>query len=84
MDGNDVRALATEDLDGPWGIGLITATPDLDMDTDVDSFDLRAFLQHWLNDQVSWTTGWCAGRDLNADGIIDLRDFSKFAQSWAH
>ncbi|RPJ38896.1 MAG: hypothetical protein EHM35_03505 [Planctomycetaceae bacterium] len=83
MDGNDVRALATEDLDGPWGIGLITATPDLDMDTDVDSFDLRVFLQHWLNDQVSWTTGWCAGRDLNADGIIDLRDFSKFAQSWA-
>ncbi len=83
MDDNDVRALATEDLDGPWGIGLITTTPDLDMDTDVDSFDLRVFLQHWLNDQVSWTTGWCAGRDLNADGIIDLRDFSKFAQSWA-
>ncbi len=84
MDGGDVHTLATEDLDGPWGIGLITATPDLDMDIDIDPSDLRVFLQYWLDNQNSWTTAWCAGRDLNADGIINLRDFSIFARSWAH
>ncbi len=83
MDGNDVRTLATEGLDGPWGIGLITATPDLDMDADVDSLDLRIFLQHWLDDEASWTTGWCAGRDLNADGVVNFRDFSRLARSWS-
>ncbi len=82
MEGNDMRVLATEGLDGPWGIGLITATPDLDMDADVDRLDLRGFLQFWLDEDVSWTEGWCAGRDLNADGAINLRDFAKFAQSW--
>jgi len=83
MDGADVRTLATEDLDGPWGIGLITATPDLDADADVDPLDLDAFLQSWLDDEVSWTAAWCAGRDLNADGVINLRDFATLAQSWA-
>jgi hypothetical protein len=83
MDGGDVRVLAAEGLDGPWGIGLITATPDLDMDADVDWFDWHACSQYWLDDQVVWTAAWCAGRDLNADGAVDLRDFSKFAQSWA-
>ncbi len=83
MDGQDVRALATEGLDGPWGIGLITTIPDLDMDADIDWLDCRGFVAHWLDDRVSWTTGWCAGRDLNADGIINLRDFAKFAQSWS-
>jgi len=83
-DGNDVRTLATEDLDGPWGIALITAMPDLDMDADVDPGDLLAFLQSWLDDKVSWTAAWSAGRDLNADGIINLRDFAKLARSWTH
>jgi hypothetical protein len=80
-DGNDVRTLATEDLDGPWGIGVITATPDFDMDADVDPGDLLAFLQSWLDDEVPWTAAWSAGRDLNADGIINFRDFAKLAQS---
>jgi hypothetical protein len=31
-----------------------------------------------------WATGWCAGRDLNADGVVNLKDFSEFAQSWTH
>jgi hypothetical protein len=83
MDGGDVRTLATEGLDGPWGIAVITTTPDLDMDGDVDWLDWRGFAQSWLGGQVSWTTAWCAGRDLNADGTIDLRDFSRFAQTWA-
>jgi len=78
-----VRTLATDNLDGLWGIGLITATPDLDADADVDPLDLDAFLQSWLNDEVSWTAAWCAGRDLNADGVINLRDFATLAQSWA-
>jgi len=30
-----------------------------------------------------WTAAWCAGRDLNADGVINLRDFATLAQSWA-
>jgi sugar lactone lactonase YvrE len=81
-DGQDLRTLATEDLDGPWGIGLITAAPDLDLDADVDPFDLTVFLQDWLDDRASWTTGWSAGRDLNADGTVDLRDFSSLAQFW--
>ncbi len=83
MDGEDMRVLATEGLDGPWGLGLITTTPDLDMDADVDGFDLSGFLRSWLDEEVSWTTGWCAGRDLNADGVINLQDFARFAQSWA-
>jgi hypothetical protein len=62
---------------------VITTTPDLDMDGDVDWLDWRGFAQSWLGGQVSWTTAWCAGRDLNADGTIDLRDFSRFAQTWA-
>jgi sugar lactone lactonase YvrE len=82
MDGGDVRTLATEGLDGPWGIGLITATPDLDMDADVDWLDWCDFARYWLDEPASWTTAWCAGRDLNADGAIDLRDFSRFAGSW--
>jgi len=81
-DGNDVRTLATEGLDGPWGIGLITTTPDFDVDADVDSGDLLTFLQSWLDDKVSWTAAWGAGRDLNADGIINFGDFAKLALSW--
>jgi hypothetical protein len=83
MDGGDVQTLATAGLDGPWGIGLVTATPDLDIDADVDWLDWRGFAQFWLDDRASWTTAWDAGRDLNADGVVDLRDFSAFAQSWA-
>jgi sugar lactone lactonase YvrE len=82
MDGGEVRTLAAEGLDGPWGLGLITAAPDLDMDGDVDWLDWHGFAQAWL-DQASWTTAWCAGRDLNADGVIEGRDFAKFAQSWS-
>ncbi|MCP4707547.1 MAG: hypothetical protein GY869_02890 [Planctomycetes bacterium] len=49
---------------------------DLDLDQDVDLFDLNILLDNYL------ATGNNIAGDLNFDGIVNIIDLNKFAQEW--
>ena len=60
-------------LTGPWGIDAITVSPDITGDDRVDTKDITALLDCW-GQSASIDNGFCAGTDLNANGIVDFTD----------
>jgi len=55
--------------------------PDVVADSFIDSADLTALAQYWLEDDC-YSTNLCDGRDFNADQLVNQRDFEALSQMW--
>jgi len=60
---------------------LPAANYDLTSDGSVDWLDIASFSQQWLSDNCQ-AVSWCAGADLNRNGIVRFDDFALLAQHW--
>jgi hypothetical protein len=54
---------------------------DLTHDCCVDIYDLAIVVEEWLN-SCDWLNFNCRGGDFDRDGILNLKDFSHFADNW--
>jgi DNA-binding beta-propeller fold protein YncE len=78
VDGSGPAEHLVTGLDGPWGIVVILAGPDIDDDGDVDFADFALFARQWGRSMC----GPCGGADLTGDYKVTADDLSVFAQSW--
>lgn len=69
--GNDYPHLNWESTDGDF------ACPD-----GINVEDLTYYTSYWLMNNCTSGNNYCAGADLNYSGIVDLSDFSIFAENW--
>lgn len=69
--------LMMTDPDGP-----VTVYSDTDLDGDVDSSDLLAFLQDWTGQREPART-WTSRSDVNRDGDVDSDDLLNFLENWS-
>ncbi len=69
--------LMMTDPDGP-----VTVYSDTDLDGDVDSSDLLAFLQDWTGQREPART-WTSRSDVNRDGDVDSDDLLGFLENWS-
>jgi subtilisin family serine protease len=59
-----------------------TAVPwDFDIDGDVDGSDLLIFADNWQRDNCA-VPDWCQRTDLDKNGLVNFRDFAKYANHW--
>ncbi|UCG49407.1 MAG: lamin tail domain-containing protein [Phycisphaerales bacterium] len=78
MDGSGPVEVLVTGLDGPWGIVVILASPDINKDGDVDMADFSLFARDWSRSEC----GPCRGADLTGDYAVRADDLSAFAASW--
>ena len=65
-----IKAACNKDLAG-----------DIVLDCMVDSEDLAAFVQQWMNAGCI-EPGWCAGADLTRDRRVGIEDLAVMAEEW--
>jgi GH35 family endo-1,4-beta-xylanase len=76
-----LNEFALSDCDGVLAAGY-GLTSDISGDCYVDYEDLKIIADHWLNTDCTEPDN-CEGADFEPpDGIVDLLDFSDFAQQW--
>jgi hypothetical protein len=63
-----------------WGLPLIYEG-DLNHDCSVDYYDLRWFVEHWLEDNCE-CMGFCYEADLNYNGRVDFFDYAVLLSNW--
>ncbi|AQQ70384.1 hypothetical protein SMSP2_00732 [Limihaloglobus sulfuriphilus] len=56
---------------------------DINGDSLVNSMDLAAIANFWLETECSPENGWCQGRDINNDGSVTVADVAVISQSIA-
>lgn len=54
---------------------------DFDTDGAVDFLDYAAFSSQWKETYCNYP-GWCEGRDLNYDHVVDFNDLMLFQNNW--
>ncbi len=55
---------------------------DLDLDNDVDVFDLGRFVTQWLSEKCDNLNDWCSGADQTASGGVNWGDYGVLATNW--
>jgi len=55
---------------------------DLDLDNDVDVFDLGRFVTQWLSEKCDNLNDFCSGADQTASGSVNLGDYGVLAINW--
>jgi len=54
---------------------------DLDFNEQVDTNDLKIFIEHYLETDCN-EPNWCGNSDINKDGTVDMYDFGFLALNW--
>jgi hypothetical protein len=66
--------------DTRWSVQMDACIPgDFDSDCCVTVTDLQAFMMNWQQNSCS-LPDWCAGRDFDQNGRVDLADFAIISQ----
>lgn len=55
---------------------------DMDLDDDVDEFDLEFFAGGWMLDGCDWFNDWCGGANQAADGKVNSASFAVISLNW--
>ena len=48
----------------------------------VNTEDLSYYTSHWLMNDCTSSNNYCGGADLNYSGVMDLADWTIFAENW--
>lgn len=62
-------------------LGYVVVPGDVDLDDDVDTFDLAILAENWLY-SCDAACCWCGGSDIDNRGRVDFVGFAYFANNW--
>jgi len=80
VDINDLKALTDNWLEGIRVVGIIP--PDLNYDKMIDFVDFALFANNWLEIDCETSNDWCASRDFDKSGSVDIFDLAELARNW--
>ena len=78
---NDYWRMCTEDVDYPR-LNWQSTDGDLACPNGVNMEDLNYYVGWWLMNNCTPTNNYCGGADINKTGMVNLVDFSIFAENW--
>jgi len=87
--GRYVRLVALSEInDGPWTsiaeLNVLAVQPDSDINDDgkVNIEDFAVLAAWWDDDDGCVEPDWCGGADFDISGVVDMLDFTYFAENW--
>jgi hypothetical protein len=78
---NDLWRMCSDGVDYPR-LNWESTDGDFTCPNGVNTEDLDYYFGNWLMNNCTIENNYCGGADLNYSGVVDLADFSIFAENW--
>jgi hypothetical protein len=78
---NDYWRMCTNGIDYPR-LNWESTSGDLACPDGVAMEDMVSFAERWASTDCDASNNYCAGADINGDGIVNMLDFALMAKNW--